>query len=1173
MDDNTLAQAVAHHQAGRFQAAEEGYRAVLAADPHHADALHLLGVVALQTGGHEAAVDLIGRAIERERGVAAYWDNFGSALAGAGRRTDAVQAHRNAILLNPENAQARHNLGNALAALDRHAPAERMFATALALRPDYAKAWYNLGNTERALGRSGQSIAALSHAVRLVPGMAEAHNNLGDALASAGRLAEAVAQHRMAVFLRPDDAKAHYNLGAILQQQGAYEGAEIAYREALKRHPRHAAALNNLGSVLKRLGRPDQAELCHRQALELHPEFVEARYNLGNALQAQAKYKEAEACYEEALAQEPDLATASYNLSLLALLHGDLERGWMGYERRFAAGEVHPDRRIPLPLWSGETLRGRRLLVWREQGVGDEILFASCYPDLLAWGGGRVTIECDSRLVPLFARSFPTATVRAQRCTEDGAETVEPPDCDLQVPAGGLPHRLRDALATFEPQPAWLVPDPSLVAAWRKRLAALGPGLKVGIGWRSQLMTEERRAAYTRLDQWGAILAVPGIDFVNLQYDDCDTEIRQAEARFGVRIHRWADLDLKDDFDGAAALVANLDLVISPAMSAGELAGALGVPVWRFGGRDWTQLGTGVRPWFPSMRLFQPRPGETLEDALGQIARALRATGNVARDAVRPPRPDTESLLSGALSHHRAGRLDEAETAYRAVIEADPNHADALHLLGLLYHQCGHQADAERLIADALRREPDFPTAWNHLGLIHEAEDRTGAAGHAFTRALALRPDFPEALTHLGLNRQKGKQGADAQRLHRRSIALAPENPAPHTNLGHALELEGRYPEATAHYRRAVALRPDVPDAHNNLATMANLAGRPEDTAPHLRRALRLDPGFALAAWNLGLLSLADGDIAAGWAGYGRRFSARQLQRARRIPRPEWRGEALTGRRLLVWSEQGVGDEILFASCFDALEGLDGPVTVECDRRLVSLFARSFPHVAVRAESVDAQGRETVDPPDCDLQAAAGALPALFRTKLGDFPRRAACLTPDPARVALWRDRLAALGPGLRVGLAWRSQIVTAQRQGAYTTLADWRALLDLPGVVTVNLQYGDCAAELAAVEHAGVGRAGVGQDGRRLHRWDDLNLKDDFEGVAALMANLDLVLSPATAAGELAGALGVPVWRLGTRDWTQLGAGVRPWFPSMRLIQPRPGEGLADAVTHAIRALAALSV
>ncbi len=989
MHTDTLAQAVSHHQAGRFVEAERGYRAVLTADPNHTDALHLLGVLALQIGRPEAAVELIGRAIEREKGVADYWDNLGSALAAAGRTADAVTAHRNAVLLKPDGAPARHNLGNALAALDRHATAAPVFASALALRPDYAKAWYNLGNTERALGRLGRSIHALSHAVRLAPGMVEAHNNLGDALASAGRLDEAVIQHRIVVNLRPDDAKTHYNLGAVLQQRQAYEGAEIAYREALKRNPRHTLALNNLGSVLKRLGRPDQAELCHRQALELHPDFAEARYNLGNALQAQGHYKEAEACYEEALVQDPNLATASYNLALLALLRGDLKRGWPGYERRFAAGEVLPNRGIDLPVWTGEGLRGRRLLVWREQGVGDEILFASCYPDLVAWGGGTVVIECDARLVPLFRRSFPKALVRAESCTADAVETITPPDCDLQIPAGSLPHRLRDGLTAFEPQLAWLVPDPDQVVLWSRRLAKLGPGLKVGIGWRSQLITDERRSAYTRLDQWGAVLAVPGVTFINLQYDDCADEIQAAESLFGVRIHRWADLDLKDDFDAAAALVANLDLVISPAMSAGELAGALGVPVWRFGGLDWTQLGCTVRPWFLSMRLFQPRPGKTLGDVLGVIAKELREAGRIAPAAVSPPLPlpDTEALLSEAITRHRAGRLDDAQAAYRAVIKAAPDNADARHLLGLLYHQCGHPAEAERLIADAVRRVPDFPTAWNHLGLVYESEGQGEAAGQAFTRALALRPSFPEALTHLGLNRQKAGKIAEAKRLHRHSIALDPENPAPHTNLGHACELEGRNVLATRFYRRAVALRPEVPDAHNNLATMANLDGRSRDSARHLQRALRLDPGFALAAWNLGLLSLADGDLAAGWAGYGRRFSARQLQRARRISRPHWQGEALEGRRLLVWGEQGVGDEILFASCFDGLRGLDGPVTVECDRRMVSLFARSFPWVTVRAESADEQGCETVDPPDCDLQAAAGGLPALFRAQLDVFPR------------------------------------------------------------------------------------------------------------------------------------------------------------------------------------------
>jgi tetratricopeptide (TPR) repeat protein len=1163
MDTNSLAQALAHHQAGRFTEAEHGYRAVLAADAKHPDALHLLGVLSLQTGQPDAAIDLIERAIAENRGVADYWDNLGSALVAKNRHGDAVAAHRNAVRLNPDGPQRRHNLGNALAALGRHDLARRAFASALALRPDYAKAWYNLGNSERVLNRLDSAIAALSHAVRLTPGMAEAHNNLGDALALAGRLKEAVVQHRIVVARRPDDAMAHYNLGAILQQQGANEGAEIAYREALKRHPRHAPALNNLGTVLRRLGRPDQAELCHRQALELHPDFVEARYNLGNALQAQGRYKDAEACFEEALAQEPDLATAAYNLSLLALLHGDLARGWAGYERRFAAGEVRPNRRIDAPLWTGEVLRGRRLLVWREQGVGDEILFASCFPDLLAWSGGKVTIECDRRLVPLFARSFPQATVRAESCTTDTRETILPPDCDLQVPAGGLPHRLRDTLAAFDGQAPWLVPDPEKVSHWRRRLDALGLGLKVGIGWRSQLMTEERRGAYTRLDQWSALFAVPGVVFVNLQYDDCADEIAQAERRFGVRIHRWADLDLKDDFDAAAALTANLDLVISPAMSAGELAGALGVPVWRFGGRDWTQLGTDTRPWFPSMRLFQPRPGEGLEATLSTMAKALCRMAGTKPRTMRVSPITSESLLSTAIAQHRHGRMDEARSSYRNVLAVDPDHADALHLLGLIDHQSGRSAQAERLMRTALRVVAEFPTAWNHLGLVYETEGARHAAEHAFTRALALRPDFPEALTHLGLHRQNGKKLAEARTLHQRSIRLMADTPAAHTNLGHVCELDGRFADAIRHYRRAVALRPDAPDAHNNLATMATLTGDLAQTRPYLERALRLDPNFALAAWNRGLLALADGDLSTGWAGYGRRFSARQLQRARRIPRPEWRGEALDGRRLLIWSEQGVGDEILFASCFEALKGLDGPVTIECDRRLTSLFTRSFPWVAVRAETIDPTGKEAVVPPDCDLQAPAGGLPALCRASVAAFPQRPAYLVADPVRVAFWRERVAALGDGLKIGLGWRSQIITAQRQGAYTALEDWWPLFNLPGVAVVNLQYGDCAAELTALERGG----------RRMRQWEDLNLKDDFEGVAALMSNLDLVISPAMAVGELAGALGVPVWRLGGKDWTWLGTAVRPWFPSMRLVRPYPGESMADAATNAIRTLAAFGV
>ncbi|HEY0833600.1 MAG TPA: tetratricopeptide repeat protein, partial [Azospirillum sp.] len=580
-------------------------------------------------------------------------------------------------------------------------------------------------------------------------------------------------------------------------------------------------------------------------------------------------------------------------------------------------------------------------------------------------------------------------------------------------------------------------------------------------------------------------------------------------------------------------------------------------PVWRFGAVDWTQLGTAARPWFPTLRLFQPRPGETLDDVLARIARELHRTAPAVPAAAGSAR--VEALVGEAVALHQAGRLQEAEVRYHQALREQADHADALHLLGLLYHQAGLHADALEWIGKALAVDRQFPQAFNHLGLVYQALGRDGTAQACFERAVALKPDFGDALTHLGLMVQRGRSIDAAARWHRRAIRIDPENAAAHANLGYAQELRGGFAHALEHYRRAAALRPALPDAHNNIGTMERTLGRTDLGERPFERAVRIDPGFALAAWNIGLLRLAQGDLEAGWAGYDRRFQARQLQKPRRIPLPSWQGEDLAGRRLLVWCEQGLGDEILFASCYDDLAGCGGRVVFECDHRLVPLFARAFPWAEVRAESVDADRNETMARPDADLQAPAGTLARLTRRTLGAFPARTAFLRAEAGRLALWRDRLDALGPGLTVGIGWRSQIVTAQREGAYTRLDDWGPVLAVPGVRFVNLQYDDCAAEIAAAER----RFGV-----TIRRWADLDLKDDLDGVAALIANLDLVIVPATASGELAGALGTPVWRLGGPDWTWLGSAVRPWFPSMRPFQPRPGETLADTLHHVAREL-----
>ena len=1167
------------HEQGRGAEAEAVLEPAVAADPANARLQFTLGFILQKQGRWTEAVAQYRLSLAADAGLTAARNNIGVALLDLGAFEEAVAVLRGCVAVQPDDAVAFNNLGTAYDGMQRLGEAAANYRRALALRRDHGKALTNLGGVHKAMHR-------LEPAVRL---------------------------HRMAIAAQPDYRDAYTNLGAALLKMDRPRAAEEAHRRAVLLDPGSAEARTFWGGALQVLGRLGEAEAAHRAALKADERHAQAHANLGVLFWQTGRLDAAEALLQRALDLDPTLAAEHLNLSLVRLARGKLAEGWEGYQWRFRA-RGYENRAVAAPLWEGEAMEGRRLLVWREQGVGDEILFASCFPDV-ARRVGRLVIECDRRLVSLFARAFPWATVRAESVGPDGRETIVPADCDAHIPAGSLPRLLRATVAAFDVADPWLVPDPARVALWRERVAALGPGLKVGIGWRSQLMTEQRRSAYTTLEQWGPLFAVPGVLFVNLQYGDCAAELDAAEARFGVRVHRWADLDLKDDFEAAAALTVNLDLVITPAMSAGELAGALGVPVWRLGHCDWTQMGSNVRPWFPSMRLFQPRPGETFDDVLARMARLLDQARVVAS---RPPPPQphsVEPLVADAIARYRAADLDEAARLCHSALDRVPDHAVALHLLGVmalrrneaqeaagflvrataiepgnaaahaalsnalqalgrydaaeaaLRHAAAAQPDAaehwvnraallrgfarDREAEDCARRavrlRPDLALAHTHLGNLLAGRGEAAGAALCRRRALALAPSGVDALINLGSAFQASERFADAARVLRRATVLDPGAVAAWTNLGNALDSLGRHGEAYACHRMAVERAPGMAEAHANLAMHWNRQGRREEAAEAYLQALQADPQFAQAHYNLALLLLESGILRQGWAEHEWRFGTRQFQgQERALSARAWRGENIASSRLLVWREQGVGDEILFASCYPDLLQRAGHLVIECDRRLVTLFARSFPGATVRSE--------TANPRDADVHVAAGSLPRLLRSEVRRFPERSSWLVPDPARVALWRERVAALGPGLKVGIGWRSRLMTEERKGAYTTLEQWGPLFAVPGVVFVNLQYGDCAAELDAAE----ARFGV-----RVHRWADLDLKDDFEAAAALTVNLDLVITPAMSAGELAGALGVPVWRLGHRDWTQLGSGVRPWFPSMRLFQPRPGESFDDVLAR----------
>jgi protein O-GlcNAc transferase len=310
-----LAIAVAHHQAGRLEQAAAIYRQILGVAPQHAEALHLLGVVAHQRAQSATAVELIGRAVELAPGVGSYWSHLGAALVGDGKPQQAVACCQRAVELAPHDAEAHNNLGTAFQAQAATAEAIDCFQRAIALEPACAPAYANLALALRCVGQCAAAIDCMRRAVQLNPADHVTHNELANVLLQQGRSDEAAACYRRLLELHPDLAEVHSNLATALRAQGKIDAAVASYRRAVELNPRYAEGHNNLGTVLQAQGKYAEAAACYRQALALKPDYALAASNLGNALQAQGDLDAAVAHYRQALTMDPSLADAHHNLA------------------------------------------------------------------------------------------------------------------------------------------------------------------------------------------------------------------------------------------------------------------------------------------------------------------------------------------------------------------------------------------------------------------------------------------------------------------------------------------------------------------------------------------------------------------------------------------------------------------------------------------------------------------------------------------------------------------------------------------------------------------------------------------------------------------------------------------------------------------------------------------
>lgn len=394
---------------------------------------------------------------------------------------------------------------------------------------------------------------------------------------------------------RETDAEVHARLAAALCCLDDLPGAIEHYERAKRLIGNDALVDSNLGIVLTLQGRHDAAIKAHGRALASLPE----------------------------VGITPLRVILIWNAAHTLLAAGHLQEGWDAYEARVPLG-LGPDQKPALPELATDGADARSVLVLAEQGLGDELLFASCLPDLLDQAG-CVYAECDPRLVALLRRSFPTTRVGPRgRWSAPRTTGSAEPGPEAYIPAGSLPRRYRRGLDDFPADGAYLRPDQQRVDTWRMHLDTLPAGIRVGISWRSILTGGARRREYAPLLAWAPILSQPGAQFVNLQYGSLAEELQGIERELGVTVHSWEDLDLFNDLDGVAALIAALDVVVAPRNTVAHLAGAIGTPTLMLANPyGWSDLGTRSLPWFPAVTNVYRRPGGSWADAIEGAANLL----------------------------------------------------------------------------------------------------------------------------------------------------------------------------------------------------------------------------------------------------------------------------------------------------------------------------------------------------------------------------------------------------------------------------------------------------------------------------------------------------------------------------------------------------------------------
>ncbi len=521
------------------------------------------------------------------------------------------------------------------------------------------------------------------------------------------------------------------------------------------------------------------------------------------------------------------------------------------------------------------------------------------------------------------------------------------------------------------------------------------------------------------------------------------------------------------------------------------------------------------------------------------------------------------------------GPLDQAEALLASLLASGQVDKVGMGELAVDLFGAEPYSLALMLFAAWTEIEPSNPEPWSNLGLCLSRNGQLQEARTVLEHACEIKPGYAPALNNLcSVYQFLGEHDLQLATA-KEAVRLQPTSSLAYNNLGTALMDRGQLAEAKQAFEASRSMDPANFEAGFNLARVASDEGRHAEAIAFLEDALAGPAGRNrrlrdMIEYHLGYAYLATGRLAEGWDWYERGFAATISPTIARTPDrrfsvPRWEGQRLaSGQRLMIWREQGIGDELRFASLLSLVDVGEGDVIVECDPRLVPAFERSFPAMQFRGPCYADDGSGKPTRSDYDYHCPIGSLPMFLMRDRSIFSRLGGFLKPSPWQVARFAQRLSGHEGKRKIGICWRSHKLGLARDKKYTTLADWQEILALRDAVFVSLQYGDVDDEIREAEKS---------FGIRILRWSDVDLKDDIDAVLGLMQNLDVIVSPSTAVLPMAGAIGRPTFFVGHPVWWLLGESeTYPWFSSVTPCLVSEGEAVSSGLAKVKASLDALA-